>query len=110
LENTQGSLQSQMPGSTVKHGADSMMVWAAISWYGILLVPLYPFIAELLQGNTWTGWEIRYILWSRCYIQKMMQFSKTTVPPFTQLELFGYGLKSMKGNFNIFPGQHNHQI
>jgi hypothetical protein len=25
-------------------------------------------------------------------------------------ELFSHGLKSMKVNFNIFPGQHNHQI
>jgi hypothetical protein len=39
-----------------------------------------------------------------------MQFSKTTKPPFTQLELFSHGLESMKVNFNIFPGQHNHQI
>jgi hypothetical protein len=30
--------------------------------------------------------------------------------PFTQLELFNHGLKSMKVNFNTFPGQHNHQI
>jgi hypothetical protein len=30
--------------------------------------------------------------------------------PITQLELFSHGLKSMKVNFNIFPGQHNHQI
>jgi hypothetical protein len=29
---------------------------------------------------------------------------------FTQLELFRHGLKSMKVNFNIFPGQHNHQM
>jgi hypothetical protein len=29
---------------------------------------------------------------------------------FTQLELFRHGLKSMKVNINIFPGQHNHQI
>jgi hypothetical protein len=27
--------------------------------------------------------------------------------PFTQLELFSHGLKV---NFNIFPGQHSHQI
>jgi hypothetical protein len=33
---------------TVKHGIDSVMVWAAISWYIILLVPLLPFMAELL--------------------------------------------------------------
>jgi hypothetical protein len=35
-----------------------------------------------------------------------MQLSKTTMPPFTQLELFSHGLKSMKVNFNL-PGQHN---
>jgi hypothetical protein len=38
------------------------------------------------------------------------QFSKTTMPPFTQLELFGHGLKRMKVNLNIFPAQHKHQI
>jgi hypothetical protein len=32
-----------------------------------------------------------------------MQFSKTTVLPFTQLELFGRGLKTMKVNFQHFP-------
>jgi hypothetical protein len=30
------------------------------------------------------------------------------IVPFTQLELFRHGLKIMKVNFNIFPGQHNH--
>jgi hypothetical protein len=40
----------------------------------------------------------------------MMQFYNMTVPPFTQLELFNGGLRSMKVNFSIFPGQHNHQI
>jgi hypothetical protein len=30
--------------------------------------------------------------------------------PFTQLELFGRGLKNMNVKFNIFPGQPNHQI
>jgi transposase-like protein len=40
----------------------------------------------------------------------MMQFSKTTMPPFTELELFSHSLKCMKVNFNIFPGQHNQQI
>jgi hypothetical protein len=37
---------------TVKHGGGSVMVWAPISWYNILLVSLLPFMAELLQGNT----------------------------------------------------------
>jgi hypothetical protein len=30
--------------------------------------------------------------------------------PFTHLELFTHGLKSMKVNFNIYLGQHDHQI
>jgi hypothetical protein len=36
-----------------------------------------------------------------------MQFFKTIVPQFTQLELFSRGLKSMKVNVNIFPVQHS---
>jgi hypothetical protein len=40
---------------TLKHGGGSMMVWAAVSWYSILLVPLLPLMAELLQGNTVGG-------------------------------------------------------
>jgi hypothetical protein len=50
---------------TVKHGRGSMMVWAAISWYSILLVPLLSFMANLLQWSTWTGWVIRCNPWSR---------------------------------------------
>jgi hypothetical protein len=45
----------------VKHGGGSAMVWAAMSWYNILLVPLLPFTAKLLQGSTWTGWVSRCI-------------------------------------------------
>jgi hypothetical protein len=36
--------------------------------------------------------------------------SQDDVPIHTEGELFSHGLKSMKVNFNIFPGQHNHQI
>jgi hypothetical protein len=67
---------------TVKYGGDSVMVWAAISWYSILFVPLLLFMAELLQGNTWTGWVIRCISWSRNYFRTMTHSSKKTIPPF----------------------------
>jgi hypothetical protein len=39
----------------------SVMAWAAISWYSILLVPLLPFMVESLQESVWTGWVIRCI-------------------------------------------------
>jgi hypothetical protein len=51
----------------VKHRGGSVMAWAAISWYSIQLIPLLPFMAELLQGNTWTDWVVRCIPWSRRY-------------------------------------------
>jgi hypothetical protein len=69
---------------------------------------ILPFLAELLQGSTWTGWVIRCTPRSRRYLRTTVQFSKTTVPH-SQLELFSHGLKSMKVNI-ILPGQHNHQI
>jgi hypothetical protein len=37
-------------------------------------------------------------------------FLKLIMPPFTQLELFSHGLKSMTVNFSIFSGQQNRQI
>jgi hypothetical protein len=95
LENTKGSLQSC-----------SVLVWAAISWYSILLVPLLPFMAELLQRSTWTGWVIRNIPWFR-HFWTSMQFSKdNNAPIYTPGTV--HSLKSMKVNFSIFPGLHNH--
>jgi hypothetical protein len=96
LGNTQGSLQSC-----------SVLVWAAISWYNsILLVPLLPFMAELLQGSMWTGWVIGCIPWSR-HFWTTMQFSKhDNAPIYTPGTV--HSLKSMKVNLSNFPGQHNH--
>jgi hypothetical protein len=95
LKNTQGSLQSC-----------SVMVWAAISWYSILLVPLLPFMAKLLQGSTWTGWVLMCIPWSR-HFRTTMQFSKDDNAPIYTAGTVP-SLKSMKVNLSIFPGQHNH--
>jgi hypothetical protein len=62
----------------MKYGAGSLMFWESISWYSILLVPLLPIMAELLQRSTWRGWVIRCIPWSRRYFRTTMQFSKRT--------------------------------
>jgi hypothetical protein len=40
---------------TVKYGGGSMIVWAAVSWYSILLAPLLPIMTELLQASTVGG-------------------------------------------------------
>jgi hypothetical protein len=91
----------------LKHRGSSVMVWAATSWCSA--GPITTFHGRVTARSTWTGWVIRCIPWSRCYFRTTMQFSKTTMPPFTQLELFIHGLRNMKVNFNIFPGQHNHR-
>jgi hypothetical protein len=104
LENTKGSLQFGMPGSNGKHRGGSVMVWEAILWYGMPLVPLLPFMAELLQeGSTWTGWVIRCIPWSRRYFRTTMQFSEMTMPPFTWLELLSHGSKEHEGELQHLP-------
>jgi hypothetical protein len=54
-------IQSGIPGSNNETRGGSVMIWAAISRYNAVLVPLLPFMAELLQGSTWTGWVIRCI-------------------------------------------------
>jgi hypothetical protein len=85
------------------------MVWSAISWYSV-----GPIIT--LHGRL-TAWEYVDRLGNQVHpmIQTLFPNNhvviyKPTMPPFTQSELFSHGLKSMKVNFNIFPGQHNHQI
>jgi hypothetical protein len=94
--------ECQVPA--VKHGEVLWWFWSAVSWYSILLFPLLHFMAKILQGSTWTGFVIRCIPWLRHYLQ-IIQFSKMTVSPFTQLELFSHGLKSTKVHFSIIPGQ-----
>jgi hypothetical protein len=45
---------------TVKQEGSSVVMSAATLWNS-LLVPLLPFMVELLQGNAWTGWVIKCI-------------------------------------------------
>jgi hypothetical protein len=70
-----------MPGSKSKTWGRLCNDFDSSIMVGILLVPLLHFMAELLQGCTWTGWVIICILWSRRYFWTMTQFCRTTVPP-----------------------------
>jgi hypothetical protein len=76
----------------------------AISWYSV--GPIITLQVKLLQGSAWTGWVTRCIPWSRCYFRTRMEFSKKTMSPVTQLELFSRGLKSIKMKFSMFSGHH----
>jgi hypothetical protein len=83
--------------------------WAAKSWYYVgPIITLHGRISALKYVDTSDNQVHPMIQTS--LPNNETQFSKTTMPPFLQLELFSHGLKSMKVNFSIFPGQHNHQI
>jgi hypothetical protein len=99
LENSQGSLQSGTPNSNRETwGRGSVMIWTAI-----LLYSVHPITT--LHGRI-TSKEYVDILGNQVhpmikiiFKKKTMQFSKMTMLPFTQPELFSYGFE-----------QHNHQI
>jgi hypothetical protein len=106
LENTQGSRQSRMPGSNSEtrgkfcDGLGSSIVVQShyyLSWpnyckgvLGRLGNRAHPMIQTLFPNNDAVFQDYN--------------------APVTQWELFSHSLKSMKVNFGIFPGQHNHQI
>jgi hypothetical protein len=88
---------------TVKHGGGSVMVWAAILWYSV-----GPIIT--LHGRITTrDYVDRLHNQVHPIIQKLFSnndavFQDDDAPTHTA------GSKSMKVNFSIFPGQHNHQM
>jgi hypothetical protein len=62
LENTQGSLQSGMPGSNSEtRGRFCDGLGSKFAVLCILLAPLLSFMSELLEGSTWRGWVIRRV-------------------------------------------------
>jgi hypothetical protein len=93
---------------TVKQGGGSVMVWAPISSYSVgSIITLH---ARITQGSTWTGWVIRCIPWCKGYFRITMLFSKTTMPPFTQLQLPGPSwFEGHESELNFSFGQQNHQ-
>jgi hypothetical protein len=56
------------------------------------------------KGSAWTGWVI-----NASHDPDVISVQQCTLPT-TMLELFSYGLKSVKVNFSISPDQHNHHI
>jgi hypothetical protein len=87
--------------------------WFGQHYHGTVfcLSHYYPSWPNYCKGvRMWTGWVIMCIPRYRRYLRTTTQFSKATVPQFTQLKLFSRGLKSMKVDFDIFSGQQNHQI
>jgi hypothetical protein len=66
----------------VKHGGGSVTVWAAVSWFGILLVPIIT-----LHGRITTreyvgslGNQVHPIIQMFFFFQTTMQFCKKTLP------------------------------
>jgi hypothetical protein len=94
LENTRGSLQSGMPGSNSETREGSVMVWAAVSWCSILLVPLLPLHGRITAREYMDRVSDQVHPMFRYYFRTTIQFSKTMASS-TQLELFSHGLKSM---------------
>jgi hypothetical protein len=93
---------------TVKHGGESVMILAAISWYsaGSIIT---------LNGRITASGYVD-ILGNQVQSTVHMLFPKNTAvfqhdysPTHSQPEVFSLGLSSMKTHFNIFPGQNNRQ-
>jgi hypothetical protein len=109
LENTQGNLQSGMPGfnsETRGRFCDGL---------GSNIVVQYSVGPIIILHGPITATECVNRLDNQ--LHPMIQSSPkndavfmTTMPPFTQMKLFSHGLKSTMVNFSIFSGQHNHQI
>jgi hypothetical protein len=96
LGNTQGSLQSGMAGSESETRG---RFCDGLSSSVVALYSVGPILT--LHGR----------ITAREYVRgQFMQFSKTTMPPFTQVELFSHCWTIMKVNFSIFLGRHSHHI
>jgi hypothetical protein len=90
----------------VKYKERSVMVWAAISYSIGPIITLHGRIT-VREHMGRLGNQVHPMI--ETFLNNSAVFQDNNAP-FTELELFSHGLKSMKVNFNIFPGQHNHQI
>jgi len=92
---------------SIKHGGRSVMIWAAISWYSA--GPINTLSSQI------TASDYMDILGTHMHLKVQMLFPNNNavfqedIRPYTQLQVFGLGFRSMKMHFNIFPAQHNFQ-
>lgn len=69
-----------MPGSKseTRYSRDSVMAWAATSWYSVgSIIAIHN---RVTTRSMWTGWVIRCISWSKRYFRTKMQFPKQQFP------------------------------
>jgi len=90
---------------TIIHGSGSVMIWAATSWYSAV-----PVIT--LNGRI-TASDYMDILGKKMHRTVQMLYPNNDAvfqddsSPIHTTKVFSLDLRSMKMQFNIFPGQHN---
>jgi fumarate reductase subunit D len=96
----------------VKDGGGSVMVYAAISWCSILLAILLSFIGRITARECVDRLSNQvHSMIQTLFPNNDAVFKVDNAPTHTAGTVqLSHGLKSMKVNFNIIPGQHNHQI
>jgi hypothetical protein len=105
LENTQESLHAGIPGSGSETGGE------VLEGLGSNILVFYSVGPIITIHGRITAKDYVDRLGNQVHpMIQTMQFSKTRMPPFTQLELISHCWNSMKVNFKIFPGHHHHQI
>jgi hypothetical protein len=85
------------------------MVWATISWYSVGPIITLHGRNTVRECEDRLGNQVHHMI-QTLFPNNDAVFQEDNAPPFTQLERFSHGSKSIQVKFNIFPGQHNHQI
>ena len=88
------------------HGSGSVMVWAATSWYSAVRV---------ITLNGWiTASDYMDILGNQMHPMVQMLYPNNDAvfqddsSPIHTAKVFSLGLRRMKINFSVIPGQHSH--
>jgi hypothetical protein len=102
--NTPGNLPSRRPGSN----SETRGRFCDGLGSNIMLITLHGQITAMAYVDS-LGSQVHPMI--QTFLKKRCSFPRWQCPNSHSWNcLFSHGLKSMKVNFNIFPGQHNHQI